>query len=161
MKCTNYKAAGFEIFSTLLLLPLLGPQHSHQHTVRVRDQIPDQYKRTGKTFFARCAYSERIMEMSCLSILMFHPRNYTHLISIKLGVWDLCQKLMSRHSSVGLATGYGLDDRMIGVRFPAGAGNVFLRHHVQTGSGAHSASYPMGTECFSPGIKRPGREAEY
>jgi hypothetical protein len=46
----------------------------------------------------------------------------------------------------GFVTGYGLDDRMIGVRFLAGAGNFSLRHRVQNGSGAHSASYPMGTE---------------
>jgi hypothetical protein len=32
---------------------------------------------------------------------------------------------MSRDSSVGIATGYGLDDQMIGVRFPAGLG-IFL-----------------------------------
>jgi hypothetical protein len=39
---------------------------------------------------------------------------------------------------------YGLDDRMIGVRFPAGAGNFSLRYRVHTGSGAHPASYPYG-----------------
>jgi hypothetical protein len=27
----------------------------------------------------------------------------------------------------------------------AGAGNFSFHHHVQTGSGAHPASYPMGT----------------
>jgi len=32
----------------------------------------------------------------------------------------------------------------IGVRFPTGAGNFFLRHRVHTGSGAHPAYYPMG-----------------
>jgi len=32
---------------------------------------------------------------------------------------------------------------MIGVRFLAGAANFSLRHRVQTGSGAHPASYPM------------------
>jgi hypothetical protein len=57
---------------------------------------------------------------------------------------------MSRDSSVGIATGYGLDDRMIGVRFLAGAGNVSLRHRVQTGSGAHPASYPMGYQGLFP-----------
>jgi len=30
-----------------------------------------------------------------------------------------------------------------GIRFPAGAGTFSLRHHVQTDSGAHPASYPM------------------
>jgi hypothetical protein len=32
----------------------------------------------------------------------------------------------SRDSSIGITTGYGLDDRMIEVRFPAGAGNFSL-----------------------------------
>jgi hypothetical protein len=54
----------------------------------------------------------------------------------------------SRDNSVGTATSYGLDDRMIGVRFPAGVGNFSFRHHVQTGSGAHPAFYSMDTEIF-------------
>jgi hypothetical protein len=57
-------------------------------------------------------------------------------------------------------TGYGLDGRMIGVRFPAGVGSFSLRHRVQTGSGAHSVSYPMG-KGVSSGVKRPGREANH
>jgi hypothetical protein len=70
---------------------------------------------------------------------------------------------MSRDSSVGTATDYRLDDRMIGVRYPAGAGNFFLRHCVQTGSDAYPASYPMGTGGSFPGgrVKRPGREADH
>jgi hypothetical protein len=68
--------------------------------------------------------------------------------------------MKSRDSSVGLTTEYGLDDRMIGVRLPAGAGNFSLRHHVQKGSGAHPA-YPMGTRGSSLGVKRPGREADH
>jgi hypothetical protein len=52
---------------------------------------------------------------------------------------------MRRGSSVSVATGYGLDDRMIRARVPAGAGNFSLRHRVQTSSGAHPASYPMGS----------------
>jgi len=45
---------------------------------------------------------------------------------------------------------------MIGFRFPAGAGNFSLRHHVQTGSGASPASYPMGTGASFPGDKAAG-----
>jgi hypothetical protein len=48
-------------------------------------------------------------------------------------------------SSVGIALGYGLDDRGSRVRFPAGAGNFSLHHRVKNGSGAHPAPYPMGT----------------
>jgi hypothetical protein len=36
-----------------------------------------------------------------------------------------------------------------------------LLHVVQTGSGAHQASYPMGTGALSPGVKRPSREADH
>jgi len=54
-------------------------------------------------------------------------------------------------SLVDLATGYGLDGRMIGVRITAEAGNFSVRHHVQTGSGADPASYPMGTGGSLPG----------
>jgi len=50
---------------------------------------------------------------------------------------------------------------MIGVRFPAGAKSFSLRHRVQTGSGAHSATYPMGTEALCLGVKWPGREADH
>jgi hypothetical protein len=46
----------------------------------------------------------------------------------------------SRDSSVGIALGYGLDDRDSRVRFPAGAGNFSLNHRVRNGSGAHPAS---------------------
>jgi hypothetical protein len=59
-------------------------------------------------------------------------------------------------SSVGIATGYGLEDRMIGVRFPAGAANFSLLYGVQTGSGAHPASYPMGSGGSYPGGKAAG-----
>jgi hypothetical protein len=44
-----------------------------------------------------------------------------------------------------------LDDGMIGFRFPAGAGNFALRYRVQTGSGTHPASFPMGTWGSFPG----------
>jgi hypothetical protein len=52
--------------------------------------------------------------------------------------------------TVGRATGYGLDGRGVGVRVPVGA-NVSLPHVVQTESGAHPASYPVGTGCKAAG----------
>jgi hypothetical protein len=48
-------------------------------------------------------------------------------------------------ASVGIALGYGLDNRSSRIPFPAGAGNFSLYHSVQNGSGAHLASYPTGT----------------
>jgi hypothetical protein len=51
----------------------------------------------------------------------------------------------SRDSSVGIALDCGLVDRDSRFRFLAGAGNFPLHHSVQNGSGAHPASYPIGT----------------
>jgi hypothetical protein len=69
--------------------------------------------------------------------------------------------IKSCDSSVGIALGYGLDDRGSRVRFPVGAGNFSLHQHVQNGSGAHPTSYPRGTGALSLGIKRPRREADH
>jgi hypothetical protein len=60
-----------------------------------------------------------------------------------------------------IALGYGLDDRGSRVRFPAGAGNFSLHHRLQNGSGAHPASYTVGTRGSFPGVKRPGCEADH
>jgi len=58
-------------------------------------------------------------------------------------------------SSVGIATGYGLDGPGIESRW----GRDFSAP-VQTGPGAHPASCKMGTRSF-PGVKeRPGRDAD-
>jgi hypothetical protein len=57
---------------------------------------------------------------------------------------------------------YGLDDRVIEVRSPTGAEDFSSSPCVQTGSEAHAASYPMGTEGTFPGGKaRPGRDADH
>jgi hypothetical protein len=42
------------------------------------------------------------------------------------------------------------------VRFPAGAGNFSFHHRVRHGSGAHPASYPVGTRDSSAGGKAAG-----
>jgi hypothetical protein len=50
---------------------------------------------------------------------------------------------LSQDSSVGIVT--RLDDRGIGLRFPAEARDYFLLRNIQTGSGAHTASYATDT----------------
>jgi hypothetical protein len=71
-----------------------------------------------------------------------------------MSLYKLAKK--SGDSSVGIALGYGQDDRGSRIRFPAGAGNFSLHHRVQNGFGAHPASYPMGTRGTSPGGKAAG-----
>jgi hypothetical protein len=59
-------------------------------------------------------------------------------------------------------SGYGLGDRAIGVRSPAEARDFYSSLFVQTGSGAHPASCPMGAGGSFPGSKaRPGRDADH
>jgi hypothetical protein len=64
---------------------------------------------------------------------------------------------MSRDSAVSIATGYGLDGRVFGVRVPVESRNFC------SGSEAHPSSYPKGTGGGGspPGVKRQGREADH
>jgi hypothetical protein len=80
--------------------------------------------------------------------IWIHPRAHQHFLFYKL-----ISVKKSRYSSVGIATGYGLDDQCSGVRCPAGAEKFSLLHRVQTGSGARPTSYPMGTGVSFPGGK--------
>jgi hypothetical protein len=65
-------------------------------------------------------------------------------------------------SSGSFVSDYGLDDRAIGVRSPAGATDFSSSLCVQTGSGAHPASCPMGTgRPFPEGKARPWRDADH
>jgi hypothetical protein len=69
---------------------------------------------------------------------------------------------MSLVSSGSIVSVYGLDDRAIGVRSPAGATDFSYSLFVQTGSGAHPASCTMCTGGPYPGAKaRPGRDADH
>jgi hypothetical protein len=68
----------------------------------------------------------------------------------------------SRGSSGSIVSDYGLDDRAIEVRSPREAEDFSSSLCVQTGSGAHPASYPMGTGGSFPGSKAlPGRDADH
>jgi hypothetical protein len=76
------------------------------------------------------------------------------LMNIYIYMSTSCKK--SRHSSVGIALSYGLDDRISRFRFPAGAGNFSLHHRVQNGSGAHPPSSPIDNTGSFPGGKGAG-----
>jgi hypothetical protein len=69
---------------------------------------------------------------------------------------------MSRISSDSIVSDYGLDDLAIGVWSPAGAKDFSSILCVQTDSGTHPASCPVGTGGPFPGGKaRPGRDADH
>jgi hypothetical protein len=60
----------------------------------------------------------------------------------------------SRDSSVGIATGYGLDDRRIGVRVPVGS-RIFSTSSIPI---LGPTQPPIQ---WVPGVKRPWREADH
>jgi hypothetical protein len=75
---------------------------------------------------------------------------------------EFCWSLRNRGSSGSIVSDYGLDDRAIRVRSPAGANDFSSSLCVQTGSGAHPASCTMGTGGPFPRDKvRPGRDADH
>jgi hypothetical protein len=70
-----------------------------------------------------------------------------------IGLWVLCMK--GRDSSVGIATGYGLDGPGIESQW----GRAFS-HTSRPAPGAHPSSSTMGTGSF-PEVKRPGRGVDH
>jgi hypothetical protein len=81
---------------------------------------------------------------------------------IPRNIWAHYSYFYEPGSSVSIVSGYGLDDRTIEVRFPAGAKYFSSSLCVQTGSEAHPASCTMGTGGPFPGAKaRPGRDADH
>jgi hypothetical protein len=83
-------------------------------------------------------------------------------LSVIIGLLYLQLTDGSRVSSGSIVSDYGLDDRAIGVRSPAGAKDFSSNLCVQTGSEAHPASCTMSTWGPFPGGKaRPGRDADH
>jgi hypothetical protein len=112
------------------------------------------YKRTlatTKVFFFFFFKEETLWHVTNSRKFSLQSRFRSSYISVTH--WNVNE---SRDSSVGITIAYGLNNRMIGVRFVVGAGNFFFQHRVQTGSGAHPAFYPMSTEGSFPGGKAAG-----
>jgi hypothetical protein len=100
---------------------------------------------------------KNIPSLSCREMNTGHPsRSLVTILSQLDRLTELTPWCGSHDSSVGIALGYGLDDRGSRVRFPAGPGNFSLHRHVQNGSGAHPAFYPVGTRGSFPGCKAAG-----
>jgi hypothetical protein len=65
----------------------------------------------------------------------------------------------SRDSVVGIATGYWLDDRGVGVRVPVGSRIFSTSSRPALGSTQPPVQWVPG--ALSPGIKQQGREADH
>jgi hypothetical protein len=71
------------------------------------------------------------------------------------------ERFRSRDSAVGIATGYGLDDRGVGVQVPVGV-RIFSSS-LRPGRlwGPSSLLSNVYRETLYPGVKRPGREDDH
>jgi hypothetical protein len=96
-----------------------------------------------------------IVCFSLLSLSLFAKldKNYHHLRIFNCWTRSAIEPWWLSRYRAGLRAGRS---GFLKVRFPAEAGNLFLHHRVQNGSGAHPASYPMRTRGSFPGGKAAG-----
>jgi hypothetical protein len=94
----------------------------------------------------------RVLHEKCVQATSFE---HECLFSIQL-ICPIWHTDVKRRFLLGIALGYGLDNGGSRDRFPAWAGNCSLHHRIQNGSGAHPASYPMGTRDSFPRGKAAG-----
>jgi hypothetical protein len=67
---------------------------------------------------------------------------------------------MRRDSSVGIATGYGLDDQGVAFRVPVGS-RIFSSRRRPDRLWGPPSLLSNGYRVFFPGLKRPGREDDH
>jgi hypothetical protein len=105
---------------------------------------------SGQIFAGTCVSKQALLIYvsvkidACKIFQIMNTRLYTSSVLIYIG---------SRVRSGSIVSDYGLDDRAIGVRSPAGAKDFSSSLCVQTGSGAHTASCTLGTGGPFPGSK--------
>jgi len=94
------------------------------------------FRRINASLYSRLETSDRFTD----SVIILYQLHSLHSVE-----WE-----DKSRSSWDVAIGYGLDDRGFNSR---GEQENFL-HHVQTSSGAHPASYPVGTGDSFARVKR-------
>jgi hypothetical protein len=144
------KAVGLRAISISCSRLLFANKSVRTHHMKAHLFVKEYRRKDGRK------QSSRSMTGQQGSIIRTVHRRRSNAAKTTLKFMNFCIFVVhnkSRVSSVGIVNDYGLDYRMSGVRIPAGAGNLSLHHCVQTGSGAHPASYPMGTRGSFPGGK--------
>jgi hypothetical protein len=69
--------------------------------------------------------------------------------------------MKSQESVVGIATGYGMDNRGVEVRFPVGSRIFSSPHRQRPALGLTQTPIRWVPGALSPGVKRQRREAEH
>jgi hypothetical protein len=107
-------------------------------------------------FLNLCGTADPLLKIVSFDLIEYEVTKLYYLERIAFFV-VVFTPLRSWVSSGSIVSDYGLDDRAIGVRSPAGARDFSPILCVQTGSGAHPASCTMGTVGPFLGAKR-GRD---
>jgi hypothetical protein len=94
---------------------------------------------------------------SCLRFRYFPP----HFLSSTIPRMRNQVPHAQENSSVSIVTRLRIGRLENWVLFPAGTRDFSELHSIQTGTGAHPASYPIGTGGSFPGIERSGHEANH
>ena len=124
------------------LLHNISPSKSSYGPIKKRLLWTSCMLRPQSDFFTAVCFSQHKLQVTLLQIILYstlsssHPNTY----------YAMCI-FCGPGSSVGIATGYGLDGPGIESRWEAR-----FSAPVQTGPGAHPASCTMGTGFF-PGVK--------
>jgi hypothetical protein len=74
---------------------------------------------------------------------------------------DGSMHLRSRDSSVGIATGYGLDDRGVRSSSPGRVRNLLFYTSSRPALASTQPPIQWVPRALSPGVKREGREADH
>jgi hypothetical protein len=82
--------------------------------------------------------------------------NHTMSLPVTETILDTLTR-KTRDSEVAMATGYGLDDRGVGVRVPVGSRIVSSRPAL----GSNQSPIQWVPGALSPGVKRPGCEVDH
>jgi hypothetical protein len=101
-----------------------------------------------------------------LQTALHHIQNYNILqtkveLLNNLLYFNILRYSKSRDSSVGIATGYGLDDRGVGILSPGRGKNFLFSTLSRLALGPTQSPIQWVPGIISPGVKRLGRESVY
>jgi hypothetical protein len=136
----------------------IGKLKSYKSRVLIRFR-PIRSKQRVEHYVLR--YKNLFALSACISNYLYIIRSFMYLsmhLSTCLSFTFIADR--SRDSSFGIATGYGLNDRVFGVRFPAGAG-IFLDTISRPALGPTQPPIRWVLRALSLSIKRPGRESDH
>jgi hypothetical protein len=159
VKCTTFEAPHYAApvpppstqLLTTFFLPLRSSFSPQYPILNPNDLEP--FKWPSNRMVERCMCIRNYPAIQTVSQL---SKVISFFLKLKENIfWILWARNGSRDSSVGIALGYGLNDRGSRVRFPVGTGNSSLHW------GPPSLLSNGYQQLFPWGLKRPGREGDH